>query len=208
MKDWWPFLVACGVAIALLSFWVGAVTVTGAAPETAPHGIAEYWLERYQTVIASLAALAGAAFVVMQVRETRKQHQANVRLAMRNETEAVDSAERLGEDAIRQSRDSSSDVAAALLDFPSYRTFIAPDPQRLARIEQYSGEYVSAFVKLLLDEIRDYEKWRDEGSIVKSDIFGMSPPTFEQRMDKIFERALHVIEACKMRRKQLKSFGA
>jgi hypothetical protein len=206
MKDWGPFLTACGVLVAMLSFWAGAVTVTGVAPGTAPHGIIEYWFNRYQTVIAAFIAFSAALFVVWQIRETRKQHRANIRLALRNELEAVESAEMFGEHMLKAADDNRHDVAAALLNIPPTRTFTKMEADRLARIEQLSGDAVSYFVRRLISEIEAYEQFRDAGSVVTRDIFGEQTPSATERINKVYEAALNTVEISRLRRLQLESY--
>lgn len=73
MRKWLPVLITGGVELALLSYWVGAVSVTQSSA-AAPHGLVEYFLYRYQTFIAGFIAIAAAAIgaqaVYAQIRQT------------------------------------------------------------------------------------------------------------------------------------------
>lgn len=205
MRDWWPFIAVCGIAVALLSFWAGAVTVTGVAPGTAPHGIVEYWTDRYQTVLASLVALFGAAVVVMQIRENRKQHRANVRLALRNEYDAVASAIAFGEEKIAEAALNAFDNARYKRE--RRRFFREMDVDRRSRIEQLGGEPVKYRLQSLLNTIERYEAWRDEGSNEAEDLFSGPTGSFEERIDDIFTSALHLVETSKIRIAELEKYG-
>ncbi|KQN75084.1 hypothetical protein [Devosia sp. Leaf64] len=208
MRDWIPFLIACAISIALLSFWMGAVTVTGVTTTSAPHGVVEYWLNRYQTILAAFVAFSAAFFVAQQIRETRAQHRANVRLAMRQEFDALQSAERYGESMIRAAHDRRLDVASALINAPASRTFPRMSVRRLERIQQFSGDVVADFVQRLLDEIADYERWRDRGSVIQVTVFGTTTPTFEERIERVIDAGILVVEAAKMQRAELEKYAA
>lgn len=208
MRDWIPFFVVCALAIALLSFWTGAVTVTGVTAATAPHGIIEYWFNRYQTVIAAFVAFSAALFVSQQIRETRAQHRANVRLAMRKEFDALHSAEQHAEAVIRSANDRNLDVAKALLRSPISRAFPLIDDRRLERILQHTGDVIPSAFNLLRHRISDYDQWRDAGSVVSTTVFGTKTASFAERIDWIVGDAIRVVELAKMRRADLEKYAA
>lgn len=58
--------------VAFFMFWLGAVTATGVAAN-APHGDVEYWLFRYQTLIAGTFAIGAAAIGAHAVQQQMKQ---------------------------------------------------------------------------------------------------------------------------------------
>lgn len=84
-------LVAAALYIALLAFAAGGMSVTGVT-EQAPHGMVEYWLERYQTLITSIVAIGGVWLVYMQVRGAANQHRAVMRFNIEPERRALDDA--------------------------------------------------------------------------------------------------------------------
>lgn len=75
MRAHLPAIIAGGTVLALLVFWTGAVSVTGVSSDT-PHGVAEYVLERYQTLltgfVAIAAAMVGASAVQAQIMHADK----------------------------------------------------------------------------------------------------------------------------------------
>lgn len=93
-RDWWlPVILGLAILI-FLAFWAGAVSVTGVEPTNAPHGILEYWFERYQGTISSVFAFLGAGLIVVQLLETRRHHAANLRASFYPEIDALDVVER------------------------------------------------------------------------------------------------------------------
>ncbi|WP_312471891.1 hypothetical protein [Brucella sp.] len=76
----------------LLGISIGAMF--GAKPdENPPMGWAEYWLNRYQTLISGMVALGGVAAVANQVREARRHNLKSMRLTFANDIKAIQTAE-------------------------------------------------------------------------------------------------------------------
>src|SRR5690554_2671182 len=82
------------IALVIYAFILASVlgSLWGVHPSTdlnVPHGLYEYWINRYQTLIGSGFAILAVAVAVGQINESRRQHAATVKLSFRDELEAL-----------------------------------------------------------------------------------------------------------------------
>lgn len=88
MKPHHLVLIAAGALVYLVAFATGAIYMTPPSAD-APHGIFEYWLERYQTAWSSGIALLGLWFVVRQLQVTALQHRQQMMFNIEPERRAL-----------------------------------------------------------------------------------------------------------------------
>jgi hypothetical protein len=205
MKSNWVFLAFVAVELLLIGLTIGSLTVSGQAAD-APHGMVEYWVYRYQTLIVGGGALLGAAMVSAQIREGRKQHEANALRSLRREFEAIDCAELFAKQTLRSSNDTQSDIASMIMDQPRRRYYADISERRLSRVNDYAGEYVADFTMYLRQDIESFMTWQGQGSSEDPDIWGTPVPTFDQRVDGINQSCYHLLSSCQARRSTLFSY--
>jgi len=96
------------IALVIYTFILASVfgSLWGLKPSESlevPHGIFEYWIHRYQTLIGAAFVIFTVAIAADQVRESRRQHEQSMRLSFMPEISSLNHAESLAKRCVKDS---------------------------------------------------------------------------------------------------------
>ncbi|WP_077961656.1 hypothetical protein [Ensifer adhaerens] len=185
------FMIALGLFSFVLGITHGAAVWSVGVEQSAPFGRVEFWLNRYQTLIAGGIALLTLYGVVHQLRQSERQHKENIYRQLEPELYGL-------YDAFRAAKGVELDEIQGLAEedhLMILNNLTAMDPETVAYIEAHCIKYVA-------DEARRFMQSQSQlNDFLADKSTTLKPRVFQYR--KLKQRAERLERLSKIRMKEI-----